>query len=130
MTTNRRSFIRNSVAATAGMGLISSLPGAIQAATQKVAPSDQINIALIGCRSMGFGDLKNHLNIPGVNCIGLCDIDQNIPNHSIGFFAQFRQNLLSFKTCRVCFRCFGDNIVEGIIQFFFFFIFILFSFFL
>ena len=72
MTTNRRSFIRNSVAATAGMGLISSLPGAIQAATQKVAPSDQINIALIGCRSMGFGDLKNHLNIPGVNCIGLC----------------------------------------------------------
>src|SRR3989339_1366070 len=62
------------------MGLISSFPGAIQAATQKVAPSDQINIALIGCRSMGFGDLKNHLNIPGVNCIGLCDIDQNILN--------------------------------------------------
>ncbi|MDP2113259.1 MAG: Gfo/Idh/MocA family oxidoreductase, partial [Bacteroidota bacterium] len=80
MTTNRRSFILNSVAATAGMGLISSFPAGIQAATRNMAPSDQINIALIGCRSMGFGDLKNHLNIPGVNCIGLCDIDQNILN--------------------------------------------------
>ncbi|MDP2112625.1 MAG: twin-arginine translocation signal domain-containing protein, partial [Bacteroidota bacterium] len=68
MTTNRRSFIRNSVAATAGMGLISSFPAGIQAATRNLAPSDQINIALIGCRSMGFGDLKNHLNIPGINC--------------------------------------------------------------
>jgi myo-inositol 2-dehydrogenase/D-chiro-inositol 1-dehydrogenase len=29
---------------------------------------------------MGFGDLKNHLNIAGVNCIGLCDIDQNVLN--------------------------------------------------
>ena len=62
------------------MGLISSIPGALQAAGRTVAPSDQINVALIGCRSMGFGDLKMHLNIPGVNCIGLCDVDQNVLN--------------------------------------------------
>ena len=80
MTTNRRSFIQNSLTATAGLGIISSFPGGLQAAQKIVAPSDQINIALIGCRSMGFGDLKNHLNIPGVNCIGLCDIDQNVLN--------------------------------------------------
>lgn len=80
MTTNRRSFIQNSVAATAGLGILSSFPGGLQAAQKMVAPSDQINIALIGCKSMGFGDLKNHLNIPGVNCIGLCDIDQKILN--------------------------------------------------
>jgi len=80
MTTNRRSFIRNSFAASAGIGILSSIPGALQASSSKVAPSDQINIALIGCRNMGFGDLKNHLNIPGVNCIGLCDIDQKVLN--------------------------------------------------
>lgn len=80
MTTNRRFFIKNSVAATAGIGLVSSFPGGLQAAQRLIAPSDQINIALIGCKNMGFGDLKNHLNIPGVNCIGLCDIDQTILN--------------------------------------------------
>jgi hypothetical protein len=80
MTTNRRSFIRNSVAATAGIGIAGSFPGGLQAAQKLIAPSDQINIALIGCKSMGFGDLKNHLNISGVNCIGLCDIDQNTEN--------------------------------------------------
>lgn len=80
MTTNRRTFIRNSVAATAAVGIAGSFPGAVQAAQKLVAPSDQLNIALIGCRSMGFGDLKNHLNIPGVNCIGLCDIDRNVLN--------------------------------------------------
>lgn len=80
MTTDRRTFIRSSVAATAGIGFASSMPGVLQAAQKLIAPSDQINIALIGCRSMGFGDLKNHLNIPGVNCIGLCDIDQNVLN--------------------------------------------------
>jgi predicted dehydrogenase len=80
MTTNRRSFIRNSVAATAGMGIVSSFPGGLQAAQKLIAPSDQINIGLIGCRSMGFEDFENQLNIPGVNCIGLCDIDQNVLN--------------------------------------------------
>ena len=84
MSTTRRTFIRNSMAATAGIGWTSSFPGALQAAGKMAAPSDQINIALIGCRSMGFGDLKNHLNIPGVKCIGLCDIDQNVLNEKAG----------------------------------------------
>ena len=78
MTTNRRTFIRNSFAATAGIGLAGSFLNPLQATAGKLAPSDQINIALIGCRSMGYGDLKNHLNISGVNCIGLCDIDQKV----------------------------------------------------
>jgi len=80
MTTNRRSFIRNSFAASAGVGLMGSFPGGLQAAQRMTAPGDRINIALIGCKNMGFGDLKNHLNIPRVNCIGLCDIDQNVLN--------------------------------------------------
>ncbi len=80
MTTNRRTFILNSMAATAGLGIASSIPGGLRAAQKMVTPSDQINIALIGCKNMGFGDLKNHLNIPGVKCIGLCDIDQNVLN--------------------------------------------------
>lgn len=80
MTTNRRTFIRNSVSLTAGIGLMSQFPSGSQASQRITAPSDQVNIALIGCRNMGFGNLKNHLNIPGVKCVGLCDTDSNVLN--------------------------------------------------
>lgn len=78
MTTDRRTFIRNSLAAGTGISLAGSLPGIVNANNKAVAPSDQINVALFGCRNMGFGDLQNHLNIPGVKCLGLCDIDQKV----------------------------------------------------
>lgn len=70
----RRQFIRTSSTALAAASVapLSSLRNFT------VAPSDTVNIALIGCRSMGFGDLTNALNVEGVNCIGLCDIDKNI----------------------------------------------------
>ncbi|MBQ3198458.1 MAG: Gfo/Idh/MocA family oxidoreductase [Alistipes sp.] len=40
--------------------------------------NDRINIGLIGCRSMGWTDLLNAINVPGVECVALCDIDKNI----------------------------------------------------
>jgi predicted dehydrogenase len=46
----------------------------------KTAPSDALNVALIGCRNMGFGILEHHLANPGVNCVALCDIDDSILN--------------------------------------------------
>ena len=44
----------------------------------KVSANDQLNIALIGCREMGWNNLRDTMNHPGLNCIGLCDIDSNI----------------------------------------------------
>ena len=29
---------------------------------------------------MGFGDLENALKLPGVECVALCDVDENILN--------------------------------------------------
>ena len=46
----------------------------------KVSPTDSINVALIGCRNMGFGILQHHLSNPGVNCVAMCDIDDSILN--------------------------------------------------
>jgi predicted dehydrogenase len=73
MTTNRRNFISNSVTAAAGLSLLKPMH-----AYSMVAPSDKVNVGLIGVRSMGFGDLRGHLATGNVNCIGLCDIDQNV----------------------------------------------------
>jgi predicted dehydrogenase len=63
---------------TAAASAFTILPSAVWAS--KVAPSDKINVALIGCRNMGFGNLKNQLSFDDTQCVALCDIDQNILN--------------------------------------------------
>lgn len=76
MKRKRRDFMKKTAVAATGLGLSSVLPAS--AFRTKTAPSDQVNVALIGCRNKGFGILRNHLEIEGINCVGLCDIDQNI----------------------------------------------------
>ena len=76
---SRRKFIRNATLA-AGGGIIGS---ALNNQTfayfkNKVAPSDQLNIAAIGVNGMGWNDLSAALKVPGVNVVGLCDIDSNV----------------------------------------------------
>jgi predicted dehydrogenase len=73
MEMNRRTFIKQTAFTTAGIGL-SGLANA------RVVPSDTINVALIGCHNMGFGILQHHLSNPGVNCVALCDVDENTLN--------------------------------------------------
>lgn len=75
---NRRKFISQTTLTTAGIGMASVIPSGILSAA--VAPSDSLNVALIGCRNMGFGVLEHHLSNPGVNCVALCDVDENTLN--------------------------------------------------
>jgi len=43
------------------------------------SPAEKINVALIGCRSMGFGNLKSFLRKDNnVECVALCDVDKNV----------------------------------------------------
>jgi predicted dehydrogenase len=75
---NRRKFISQATVSTAGIGMATVLsPKGWIAGT---APSDTLNVALIGCNSMGFGDLQNHLDAGGVNCLAMCDVDENVLN--------------------------------------------------
>ncbi|NJO68633.1 MAG: Gfo/Idh/MocA family oxidoreductase [Bacteroidetes bacterium] len=78
MELSRRNFIRQNAVATAGIGMATVLPSGIWKSA--VAPSDKVNVALIGCRNMGFGILTHHLSNTDVNCVALCDIDENILN--------------------------------------------------
>ncbi len=76
---DRRKFIRKTSLTSAGLGLTAIIPSA--AWTSGVAPSDTLNVGLIGCRNMGFGILEHHLSNPGVNCVALCDIDETVLNN-------------------------------------------------
>ena len=74
----RRDFLKK-MGALAMAGAVSpSLVNAKSPKTSVMGANDRINIGLIGCRSMGWTDLLNAINVPGVECVALCDIDKNI----------------------------------------------------
>jgi predicted dehydrogenase len=72
----RRTFIKTSAITAAGL----SIAPAIASSLTGCAPSDRINVGLIGCNGMGFSDLTEFLNNPQVTCLALCDIDDNVLN--------------------------------------------------
>lgn len=79
MNTSRRKFLENG-GLLAGLAASSALfPMELLAASRRrVAPGDRINVGLIGCKGMGFADLTSMLKRSEVNCIALCDVDQNV----------------------------------------------------
>ena len=74
--TTRRIFLKNTAITTAGLGLIPAFSGTLSGC----APSDRINVGLIGCNGMGFADLTAFLGNKQVECIALCDIDDEVLN--------------------------------------------------
>ena len=75
--TTRRNFLRQSASALAA-GML--MPHVLYAGAPKkqTAASDRLNVALIGCRSMGWHDLSDIMRYPGTSCVALCDIDSRI----------------------------------------------------
>lgn len=74
----RRDFLKK-MGTLAMAGAVSpSLVNAKSPKASVIGANDRINIGLIGCRSMGWTDLLNAINVPGVECVALCDIDKNI----------------------------------------------------
>ena len=76
---NRRSFIKSTGIVAGGLWLSPSL---LQA-KQSIAASDRVRVALIGCNNMGFGILRHHIAMPEVDCVALCDVDQNVLDRRI-----------------------------------------------
>jgi predicted dehydrogenase len=72
----RRDFIKRSAATTAGLGLAPAYYSSIF----NSPPSDRINIGLIGCNGQGFSNLRNFLEHEQVECLALCDVDENVLN--------------------------------------------------
>ncbi|MBS1574527.1 MAG: Gfo/Idh/MocA family oxidoreductase [Bacteroidetes bacterium] len=67
---NRRSFIKQGTAATAGMLVLPSV-------LRKVPPSDKLRIAHIGLGGMGNNHMNWFAKLPEVDIVALCDVDQD-----------------------------------------------------
>jgi predicted dehydrogenase len=61
-----------------GIGLSTVLP--VTAFSRRASAADKVNVALIGCRNMGFGVLNHAMTFHDVNCVALCDIDETVLN--------------------------------------------------
>jgi len=78
MDHSRRNFIKKSLTGMAGLTLATTVPQSLNAMSSRVSASDSLNVGLIGCKGMGFANLRDHLKVPGVKCVALCDVDKNI----------------------------------------------------
>ncbi|HEY9232002.1 MAG TPA: Gfo/Idh/MocA family oxidoreductase [Blastocatellia bacterium] len=74
---NRRQFIKQSLEATAAAGLTAlTATGATAQSNNNVAgANDRLRVGLIGCGGQGRGDLRQMLKIKNVECVALCDVD-------------------------------------------------------
>ena len=64
----------------------------------RIAPSDQINIAAIGINGMGFTDLSAMLKHEGVNLVALCDIDKNVLDKRMADLSKMNVDVSKLKT--------------------------------
>ena len=71
----RRFFLKNTLAGAAALGAGSFIPGGLSEVFGQQAPSNKIRVALIGCRNQGWANLNTYLDYPEVECVALCDID-------------------------------------------------------
>lgn len=81
MKNSRRHFLRNSAAALASTTIATGLATESNAAngSKTVSASDKLRFGVIGCKGMGWADMKAHLTtMPEVDCVALADVDQSV----------------------------------------------------
>jgi predicted dehydrogenase len=71
----RRNFLKNTLAGAALLSAPSFAHGGLSGIFGQQAPSNKVKVALIGCRNQGFSNLSAFLQYPEVECVSLCDID-------------------------------------------------------
>jgi predicted dehydrogenase len=72
---DRRTFMKNSIGATAGLAASMDLWGINPA---WAGANDRINVAVIGIRGMGQSHIRAYSTLDNVRVIALCDVDENL----------------------------------------------------
>ena len=97
--TSRRKFLQNSVAMAGGSLLATSLNNnAFAIFKNRISPSDQLNIGVIGVNGMGWANLTAALKVPGVNVVALCDVDKNVLDKRMGDLSKLNVDAAKVKT--------------------------------
>ena len=109
--TSRRTFIKRAAALSAvPMFHIIPAHAAPRSKGSKknsaVAPSEKLNLAIIGCSHMGGTDGKAAMSTGLVNCVALCDVVES----RTGYFKSKHKDAEVFSDFRDMFDKMGDKI--------------------
>jgi predicted dehydrogenase len=77
MTGSRRQFLEGATLAALAAAAAPRAAGA-QEAPKTTAPSDRVRFGVIGCKGMGWADMRSALKTEGVECVALADVDQSV----------------------------------------------------
>ena len=94
----RRTFLKTSAAAAAGVGLATTLPSGAWSASQ--GANETIQVAVIGCRSKGAQHIGMFSEIEGVQVVALCDADQAILDRESQKFTDRNESVDTYKDVR------------------------------
>jgi hypothetical protein len=72
----RRTFLRDAAAAAGAVVLPSLVPASVRGANGSVAPSERLNVGVIGLGAMGSGHLRVLLNRKETQVLAVCDADR------------------------------------------------------
>src|SRR3982751_2553174 len=96
---SRKKFLQTSAALLAGGTVLSAFDNKTFAIFKnRIAPSDQLNVAAIGIKGMGWADLTAALKVPGVNLVAICDIDKNVISQRLVDLAKMNIDTSKIKT--------------------------------
>ncbi len=82
---SRRTFIKTAVTSAASFGIASYVPATVFGAN---APSNRINLAIIGTGNQGFNDMQGFLENADARIVSVCDV--NTASYGYKTDAQFR----------------------------------------
>ena len=104
---NRRNFLQKSAFTAAGLGMAPLFGSSYQSIYGQTAPSNKVKVGLIGCRSQGWSNLNTFLQYPEVECVALCDIDDEWLNNRADDV--FKKTGKKVKNCYKDWRKLIDN---------------------
>ncbi|MCK9412640.1 MAG: Gfo/Idh/MocA family oxidoreductase [Prolixibacteraceae bacterium] len=96
----RRKF--TGISTLAGIGTVAGCTAPVpKTGLKSVSANDIINVGLIGCRSMGGSNLRDFIRNQDVECIALCDVDQDVLDERVkDVFEKTGKKPLVFKDYR------------------------------
>ena len=74
---NRRGFLTRSAALTGGAALAAGRSASALSSARTAGANDRIRLGVIGCGGRGRGDLRRFLEIDGIQCAAICDVDHS-----------------------------------------------------
>ena len=75
---SRRKFLRNTGLITGGIITSTFANSSIKPYSKIVGANDRIKFGVIGCKGMGWSDMRSILSHDGTDCIAICDVDDRV----------------------------------------------------